>query len=173
MRRSVYQMTTTKVRTHGEGNCGTATDRGKEACECMGKYRVCRLPSVHHSPLDCIHTESARLRTETSYKAGPAGEQAQHCEAQCLSVDQVMDELVQRKSMLLSGEIYTAPGSKSSRRLKGGIVKCCVLRIVDLGGDLQDSVDEFLSFEEGDDMRMAIQTTPFARRCIRQLKHHH
>ncbi len=111
-------MTAMKVQAHGEGNCGRVTDRGKEACECMGKYRVCRLPSVHHSPLDCIHTESARLRTETSYKAGLAGEQAQHCEAQYLSVDQVKDELVQRKPMLLSGEIYTAPGSKSSRRLK-------------------------------------------------------
>jgi len=62
---------------------------------------------------------------------------------------------------------------ESARHSFREIVKCRVLRIVDLGGDLQGSVDEFLSFEEGDDMRLAIQTTPFARRCIRQLKHHH
>jgi hypothetical protein len=81
-------MTTTKVQARGEGDCGRVTDRGKEACECMGQYRVCRLPSVHH------------------------------CEAQYLSVDQVKDELVQRKPMLLYGEIYTVAGTKSSRRRK-------------------------------------------------------
>ena len=38
-RRSVYQMTTSREQARGEGNCGRATDRGKEACECRGKSR--------------------------------------------------------------------------------------------------------------------------------------
>ena len=70
-RRSVYQMTASREQALGEGNCVRVTKRGKEACECMGKPRVCRLPSERHSPLGCILTKSARLRTETSYKAGP------------------------------------------------------------------------------------------------------
>jgi hypothetical protein len=116
-------MTTSREQARGEGNCGRATDRGKEACECMGKRRVCRLPSVRHAPLECILTESARLRIETPYKAGPVRrvsptsqkpQRSQHS----LSTDLVKGELVQRKPMLLSGEICAAPGSKSSRRLK-------------------------------------------------------
>ena len=50
-----------KVR--GEGNCGRATDRGEEACECVRKYR----PDF---AVGRILTKAARLRTETSYKAG-------------------------------------------------------------------------------------------------------
>jgi hypothetical protein len=122
-RKSVYQMTTSREQARGEGNCGRATERGKEACECMGKRRVCRLPSVRHSLLECILTKSARLRTETSYKAGsvrrvsPTSRMPQKRHHR-LSIDLVKGELVQRKSMLLSGEICAAPGSKSSRRLK-------------------------------------------------------
>ncbi len=50
-----------KVR--GEGNSGRVTDRGEEACEFV---RKCQLD------LDAgrILTKAARLRTETSYKAG-------------------------------------------------------------------------------------------------------
>ena len=64
-------MITSREQALGEGNCARVTERGKEACECMVKRRVCRLPSERHSPLGCIFTKSARLRTETSYKAGP------------------------------------------------------------------------------------------------------
>ena len=117
-RRSVYQMTTSREQARGEGNCGRATDRGKEACECMGKRRVCRLPSVRHAPLECILTKSARLRIETSYKAGPVRRVSPTSRSRLLSTDLVKGELVQRKSMFLSGEICAAPGSKSSRRLK-------------------------------------------------------
>jgi len=46
-----------KVR--GEGNCGRATDRGEEACECVRKYRP--VFAVGH-----ILVKAARLRTETS-----------------------------------------------------------------------------------------------------------
>ena len=124
-RRTVYQMTTSREQARGEGNCGRATDRGKETCEWLDKRRVCRLPSVRHSLLECILTKSARLRTETFYKAGlvrrvsPTSRMPQERHHR-LSTDLVKGELVQRKSMLLSGEICAAPGSKSSRRLKAG-----------------------------------------------------
>ena len=117
-RRSVYQMITSREQALGEGNCARVTERGKEACECMGKGRVCRLPSERHSPLGCIFTKSARLRTETSYKAGPVRRVSQTSRSRSLSTDQVKDELVQRKFMFLSGETCITPRSKSSRRLK-------------------------------------------------------
>lgn len=124
-RRSVYQMKTSREQARGEGNCAGATQSGKEACECMGKRRVCRLPSVRHSLLECILTESARLRTETSYKAGPVRRVSQTSPSRPLSTGQVKGELVQRKLVFLSGETcidgmraIAAPGSKSSRRLK-------------------------------------------------------
>jgi hypothetical protein len=69
-RRSVYQMTTSREQALGEGNCARATEHGKEACECMGKRRVCPTPSERLTLLGCILTKSARLRTETSYTAG-------------------------------------------------------------------------------------------------------
>ena len=48
-----------------EGNCGRATDRGEEACECVRKCR----PDIAAGR---ILAKAARLRTETSYKAGSA-----------------------------------------------------------------------------------------------------
>ena len=117
-RRSVYQMTTSREQALGEGNCARATERGKEACECMGKRRVCPTPSERHTLLGCILTKSARLRTEPSYKTGSVRRVSQTSRSPTLSIDQVKGELVQRKPMLLSGEICAAPGSKSSRRLK-------------------------------------------------------
>jgi hypothetical protein len=117
-RRSIYQMTASREQARGEGNCVRVTERGKEACECMGKRRVCRLTSVRRSPLECILTKPARLRTETSYKAGSVRRVSQTSRSRNLSIDQVKDELVQGKLVFLSGEICVAPGSKSSRRLK-------------------------------------------------------
>ena len=52
----MYRMTTAKEQARVEGNCGIVTDSKKEACECMSKRQVCRLPSVRHSPLECIRT---------------------------------------------------------------------------------------------------------------------
>ncbi len=46
-----------------EGNCGWVTNGGEEACECVRKYRP--VFAVGH-----ILVKAARLRTETSYKAG-------------------------------------------------------------------------------------------------------
>ena len=117
-RRSVYQMTTSREQARGEGNCARATERGKEACECMGKRRVCPTPSERHTLLGCILTKSARLRTETSYKAGSVRRVSQTSRSRPLSIDQVKGELVQKKLVSLSGEICVASGSKSSRRLK-------------------------------------------------------
>ena len=47
-RRAIYQLTTSVQQARLEGNCGRVTDSEKEACECMSKPQVCRLPSVRH-----------------------------------------------------------------------------------------------------------------------------
>lgn len=39
-----------KKLVRGKGICGRVSDRGKEACETMGKCRVYRLPAVRHFP---------------------------------------------------------------------------------------------------------------------------
>ena len=39
-----------------EGNCGRATDRGEEACGCMGKRRVCMPPTRMHPRQSCEAT---------------------------------------------------------------------------------------------------------------------
>ena len=118
-------MTTIEREVLDEGNCGGAIQGGEEACGCRGKRRVCRLPSVHQAPPGCIHVKAAKLRTETSYKAGSAGESAQHDKAHSSQSDQVNDELARRNITLLSGETCQAacepsfaPASKHLR-LKG------------------------------------------------------
>ena len=73
-RRSVYQMTTSREQALGEGNCARVTERGKEACECMGKFQVCRQPSVRHSPLGCILTESACYEQKHPTRPDRSGE---------------------------------------------------------------------------------------------------
>ena len=105
-----------KVR--GEGNCGRVTDRGEEACECVPKYR----PEI---AVGRIHAKAARLRTETSYKAGSTRRVTTPLRSRSPSVVQVNGELVQRKITFLSGETCQAaceppfaPASKAC--LKGG-----------------------------------------------------
>jgi len=104
-----------KVR--GEGNCGRATDRGEEACECVRKCRP-------EFAVGRILTKAARLRTETSYKAGSGRRVSTTSRSRSQTPVQVNDELVQRKITLLSGEICQttcessfAPASKAC--LKG------------------------------------------------------
>ena len=80
-RSSVYQMTTPIDKALGEGNCVRATVGGKEAV-----------------------AKPARLRTETSYKAGPVGRVSQSSQRRSRLIDQVNGELAQRKFMFLSGE---------------------------------------------------------------------
>jgi hypothetical protein len=84
-----------KVR--GEGNCGRVTDRGEEACECVRKCR----PDI---AVGRILTKAARLRTETSYKAGPVRRVTTTSRSRSQLTVQVNDELVQRKITFLSGE---------------------------------------------------------------------
>ena len=90
-------MTTPIDKGLGEGNCGRVTDRGEEA-----------------------GAKAARLRTETSYKAGSVRRVSQSSRSRSQSTAQVNDELVQRKITPLSGEIcidglrvIVAPASKA------------------------------------------------------------
>ena len=99
-----------KVR--GEGNCGRATDRGEEACECVRKYRPDF--AVGH-----ILVKAARLRTETSYKAGSGRRVSPTSRSRSQTPAQVNGELAQRSITLLSGEIcidrMRAVGAPASR----------------------------------------------------------
>jgi hypothetical protein len=100
-RSSIYQMTTPIGKALGEGNCARATVGGKEA-----------------------GAKPARLRTETSYKAGSVGRVSPTSRSRSRLTVQVKGELVQRKLMFLSGEtciddlrVVVAPTSKAC--LKG------------------------------------------------------
>ena len=63
LRRSAYQMIALIGKVLEEGNCRRVTDCGEEACECV---RKCRPDFAVGYTL----FKAARLRTETSYKAG-------------------------------------------------------------------------------------------------------
>ena len=111
-------MTAPIDKVRGEGNCGRVTDRGEEACECVRKYR----PDIAAGR---ILTEAARLRTETSYKAGSTRRVSTTSQSRSQAVAQVNGELVQRNITFLSGETCQtarrpsfAPASKAC--LKGG-----------------------------------------------------
>jgi hypothetical protein len=116
---TVYQMFHDESQVRDEGNCGEATDRGEEACDRVRKRRVCL------SPPGRDHVKTARLRTETSYKAGAAGRASTTSRSRYQSAVQVNGELAQRNITLLSGETCQtarepsfAPVSKAC--LKGG-----------------------------------------------------
>jgi hypothetical protein len=115
-----------KVR--GEGNCGRATDRGEEACECADKLTR---PFV----VSRILTKAARLRTETSYKAGSGRRVSTTSRSRSQTPVQVNGELVRRKITFLSGETCiavmrggVAPTSKACLKTRNGLAK------VGLGG---------------------------------------
>jgi hypothetical protein len=91
-----------KVR--GEGNCVRATERGEEA-----------------------GTSAARLRTETSYKAGVARRVSTTSRSRSQTTAQVNGELVQRQITFLSGETCiavmrggVAPRSKACLKARNG-----------------------------------------------------
>lgn len=90
-------MVTPIGKVRDEGNRGRVTDRGEEACECVRKYRP-----------DCaaghILVKAARLRTETSYKAGSGRRVCTTSRSRSQTPAQVNDELAQRSITLLSGE---------------------------------------------------------------------
>ena len=100
-RRSVYQMNAPIDKVLDEGNCGRATDRGEEACEGV---RKCRPDfAVGH-----LLVKAARLRTETSYKAGAGRRVSTTSQSRSQTPVQVKDELAQRSITLLSGETCQA-----------------------------------------------------------------
>ena len=107
-----------------EGNCGRVTGRGEEACGCVGKRRVCPSPPGH------ILVKAARLRTETSYKAGSTRQVSTTSRSRSQSVLQVNGELAQRSITLLSGEVCTdhvrvavAPASKACLKHGNGLAQ--------------------------------------------------
>ena len=71
----------------GEGNCVRATERGEEACECVDKPTSVFV-------VGRILTKAARLRTETSYKAGSVRRARQPVRSRTQMIAQVNDELV-------------------------------------------------------------------------------
>ena len=92
-------MSTPIGKVRDEGNCARATEGGEEARECVRKRRVCL------SQPGCIHAKAARLRTETSYKAGSVRRVTQASRSRSQTTVQVNGELAQRKTTSLSGEI--------------------------------------------------------------------
>ena len=107
----------------GEGNCGRVTDRGEEACGCVRKCRPV-------FAVGRILTKAARLRTETSYKAGSTRRVSTTSRSRSQSVVQVNGELVQRKITSLSGEIcrdgmrvVVAPISKACLKTRNASAK--------------------------------------------------
>ena len=94
-------------------NCGRVTDRGEEVCECVRKYR----PDIAAGH---ILVKAARLRTETSYKAGSGRRVCTTSQSRSQTLGLVNDELAQRSITLLSGEtcrggmrVVAAPTSKA------------------------------------------------------------
>ena len=92
-----------KAAVRGEGNCGEATIRGKEACEDVRKRWVCTnaLPRL-------FTPRPARLRTEIPYEADALGESAADDEASPEDKAEVDGELGQGKITFLFGEICCA-----------------------------------------------------------------
>ena len=123
LRRSVYQMIALIGKVLEEGNCGRATDRGEEACECV---RKCRPDSaVGHTLF-----KAARLRTETSYKAGSGRRVCTTSRSRSQTLGLVNDELAQRSITLLSGETcrdgmraVAAPTSKACLKTRNALAK--------------------------------------------------
>ena len=102
---------------------GRATDRGEEACEGVRKYRPDF--AVGH-----ILVKAARLRTETSYKAGSGRRVCTTSRSRSQTPAQVNDELAQRSITLLSGEIcrsgmraVAAPISKACLKTRNAAAK--------------------------------------------------
>ena len=90
-----------------EGNCVRAIDRGEEACECVVKLTN-RRHRCRNFVVGRIFVKAARLRTETSYKAGLARRAATTQRSRSQIADLVNDELVQRNITLSSGEACKA-----------------------------------------------------------------
>ena len=110
-------MTTLIDEVRGEGNCVMVTDRGEEACEWSP---VSWQRNVARRTL----TKAARLRTETSYKAGSVRRVSQSSRSRTPTTGLVNGELVQRNITFLSGEtckmaLEPSLGPASKACLKG------------------------------------------------------
>ena len=81
-----YQMTAPIDKVLDEGNCGRAIDRGEEA-------RGCVVKPTNVNVVGHIHVKAARLRTETSYKAGSARRASTTSRSRSQILDLVNDEL--------------------------------------------------------------------------------
>ena len=108
LRRPVYQMVRLRSRKHE----AKATAEGR--------------PTVGRKP----EPRPARLRTETSYKAGAARRVSQSSRSRSHSVVQVNDELVQGQLTFLSGEVCTdgmrvlvAPASRACPKTRNETAK--------------------------------------------------
>ena len=97
----------------GEGNCARVTERGEEACECVGKPTGLIV-------VGRILTKAARLRTETSYKAGSVRRVSQPSQSRSQLTVQVNGELAQGKFTFLSGEGWN-PGPGVGFMPKAGV----------------------------------------------------
>ena len=116
-------MITLIVKVLEEGNCGRATDRGEEACECVRKYR----PDI---AVGRTLFKAARLRTETSYKAGSGRRVCTTSRSRSLTLGLVNGELAQRSITLLSGETcrggmraVAAPTSKACLKTRNRLAE--------------------------------------------------
>ena len=128
-------MTTPIGKARDEGNCVGAIRGGEEAREDVRKRRVYRCPltmaqGTSTSLPGHLHVQSARLRTETSYKAGWVGRVSTTSRSRSQLTHQVKGELVQRKFMSLSGETCQAtcessfaPASTQLRRKCGNVTE--------------------------------------------------
>jgi len=93
----------------------TLTGRGEEACECA------RQADIRHFVVGRTLTKPARLRTETSYKAGSVRRGSQASQSRAQSTVQVNGEFAQGKFTFLSGESWN-PGPGVGFMPKAGVV---------------------------------------------------
>jgi hypothetical protein len=116
-------MTASREQALGEGNCVRVTARGKEACECVRKYRP-EPRRRSHSHQICEATYRNVLEGRISGRVG------QTLQSRILLSDQVKGELAQRRFMSLSGETcidglraVAAPAIKACLKARNGPVK--------------------------------------------------
>ena len=82
------------------------TDRGKEACETMGKLRVCRPPSERHFPTRMVsHQDLPGDEQKSHLRPIAPGERACQREAELEDGVEVDVALGQGQITFLSGEI--------------------------------------------------------------------
>jgi len=106
-----------------EGNCGRATDRGEEACECVVKL-------TNDFVVNRILVKAARLRTETPYKAGSGRRVCTTSRSRSQTLGLVNGELAQRSITFLSGETcrdgmraVAAPTSKACLKTRNALAQ--------------------------------------------------